>query len=262
MLRLFGIPESEIAATLRRAREDGVDLDALEITTCLRRGEIEIVSRWEPSADAVYDAFEDVVRSRHADVLFSDDGRPVDAQVADVLRDSGLRVACARITELDGASAYFPGGLVTYANEAKEQLAGVPAEMIEQHGAVSEEVAKALADGARAALHADIGVGVTGIAGPAGGSEEKPVGTVWVSVSRGDVSPVARLTRRVHLPGGRADVRDRSTTVAMHLLRRLLLGESDAPGSRVAQEPSAPAAGERGGTHGPAVNEGGPLGDE
>jgi nicotinamide-nucleotide amidase len=237
MLRLFGLPESEIAATLRQARASGVDLDALEITTCLRRGELEIVTRWEPEADPVYAAFEAVVRERHADTLFSEDGRSVDEQVADLIRSRGLQVACAesctgglmsaRLTELEGASDHFPGGLVTYANEAKVALARVPAETIERHGAVSAEVAVALADGARAALEADIGVGITGIAGPAGGTPEKPVGTVWLSVSHADGS---RLTRHVRLPGGRADVRDRSTTVAMHLLRRLLLGESDPVG--------------------------------
>jgi nicotinamide-nucleotide amidase len=267
MLRLFGIPESEIAATLRAAREQGVDLDALEITTCLRRGEIEIVTRWEPSLDATYDAFEAVIRDRHADTLFSDDGRSVDHQVADLLRERELSVACAesctggllsaRLTELDGASSYFPGGLVTYANEAKIALAGVPAAAIERHGAVSQPVAEALADGARRVLEADIGVGVTGVAGPAGGTPDKPVGTVWISVSSADG---ARLTRQVRLPGGRADVRDRSTTVALHLLRRLLLGEDDA--GRAPREPSAPAAGDpRAAAHGPAATEGGPLGD-
>jgi nicotinamide-nucleotide amidase len=274
MLRLFGMPESEIAETMRVARDQGVDLDALEITTCLRRGEIEIVTRWEPSFDDVYAAFEDVVRARNGDVLFSDDGRSVDTQVADLLRSLDLQVACAesctggllaaRLTELDGASAYFPGGLVTYANEAKTALAGVPASLISRVGAVSEEVAKALADGARAALDADVGVGITGIAGPTGGSKDKPVGTVWLSVSRrvsDGPGSVARLTRRVHLPGGRADVRDRSTTVALHLLRRLLSGESDDPGER-ATEPSAAAAGDPSGTHGAAATEGGPVGDE
>jgi len=270
-LRLFGIPESEIAATMRAARDTGVDLDALEITTCIRRGEIEVVTRWEPAVDDVYAAFEDVVRARNGDVLFSDDGRSVDAQVADLLRASGLRVACAesctggllaaRLTELDGASAYFPGGLVTYANAAKTSLADVPAALIARVGAVSKEVAIALADGARTALDADVGVGITGVAGPTGGSPEKPVGTVWLSVSRGDVAPVARLTRRVHLPGGRADVRDRSTTVALHLLRRLLSGESDAPEER-ADAPSAAAAGDASGTHGAAPTEGGPVGEE
>lgn len=232
MLRLFGLPESEIAATLRAARERGVDLDALEITTCLRRGEIEIVSRWEPAADQIYEAFEAVVRERHADTLFSDDGRSVDEQVADLLRARGLTVATAesctggllggRLTELGGSSDYFRGGLVTYANEAKVALAGVPAEAIARHGSVSAEVAEALADGARTALAADIGIGVTGVAGPGGGTPDKPVGTVWLSVSGPEA---ARLTRSTRLPGGRADVRERSTTIALHLLRRALLGE-------------------------------------
>jgi nicotinamide-nucleotide amidase len=234
MLRLFGIPESEIAATLRVARDSGVDIDQLEITTCLRRGEIEIVTRWEPAADAVYAAFADVVRSRHADTLFSDDGSSVDEQVAALLRSRGLRVATAesctggllagRLTELDGSSAYFPGGVVVYENAAKTALAGVSASVIAAVGAVSQEVAEALADGARTALGADVGIGITGIAGPGGGSAEKPVGTVWLSVSGPDG---ARLTRHVQLPGNRFDVRDRSTTVAMHMLRRLLLGETD-----------------------------------
>ncbi len=239
MLRLFGIPESEIAATLRAARAAGIDLDALEITTCLRGGEIEVVTRWEPDAQAIYDAFAAVVRERHGEVLFSDDGSSVDVQVARLLREGGLTVACGesctggllagRLTDLAGSSDYFPGALVTYANEAKVALAGVDAGELERVGAVSEEVAKALADGARAALGADVGVGVTGIAGPGGGSEEKPVGTVWLSVSHRDGG---RLTRRVLLPGTRADIRERTTTVAMHLLRRVLLGERDASAGR------------------------------
>jgi nicotinamide-nucleotide amidase len=108
-----------------------------------------------------------------------------------------------------------------YSNEAKMALAGVDEALLRDHGAVSSEVAEALADGARAALGADVGIGVTGIAGPGGGSEEKPVGLVWLSVAD---AAGGRLTRRLDLPGSRADVRDRTTTVAMHLLRRLLLG--------------------------------------
>ncbi|MDX6561673.1 MAG: nicotinamide-nucleotide amidase, partial [Gaiellales bacterium] len=92
MLRLFGIPESEIAETMRRARAGGVDLDRLEITTCLRRGEVEVVTRFAPEADDVYRAFADVVRSRHADTLYSEDGRSVDQQVADALRSGGLTI--------------------------------------------------------------------------------------------------------------------------------------------------------------------------
>jgi nicotinamide-nucleotide amidase len=129
-----------------------------------------------------------------------------------------------RLTERPGASEYVLGGLVCYANEAKVALAGVPVGMIETHGAVSTEVAEALADGARRSLGADIGVGITGLAGPGGGSEEKPVGTVCCSVA----GPGGRrITRKALLPGSRADIRDRSTTAAMHLLRRLLIGEYD-----------------------------------
>jgi nicotinamide-nucleotide amidase len=229
MLRLYGIPESEIAETLRLA-EDAHGLEGLEITTCLRRGEVEVVTRFSPAAAASYERFVETVRERHADTLFSDDGRTVDQQVADLLRTRGLTIAtaesctggllAARLTDLAGSSDYLLGGLVVYSNEAKAALAGVDPSLIERVGAVSLEVAEALADGARAALDADIGVGITGVAGPGGGTAEKPVGLVWFSVAGSDG---ARVTRSVNLPGDRADIRDRSTTVAMHLVRRLLV---------------------------------------
>ncbi len=237
-LRLFGIPESEIAETLRVAERDGVALERLEVTTCLKRGEVEIVTRYEPDAQDVYDAFAQVVAARHADTLFSRDGSTIDEQVAALLRGShspddthprrtiATAESCtggllaARLTELAGASDYVSGGIVAYSNEVKISQAGVPRELIETHGAVSEEVARALADGARARLGADVGVGITGVAGPGGGTEEKPVGLVWLSVSHGG----GELTRKVNLPGGRADVRDRATTVALHLVRRALSG--------------------------------------
>jgi nicotinamide-nucleotide amidase len=232
MLRLFGIPESEIAETLRRAREGGVDIDALEITTCLRRGEIEIVTRFEPRQARVYRAFEDVVRERHGDTLFSDDGRSIDVQVADLLRSRGLTIAtaesctggllAARITDAAGASAYFPGGAVVYDRAAKEEL-GVSPATLDAHGEVSVETARELAARVRERRGAGVGVGITGIAGPDGGTPEKPVGLVCFSV----VGPDGSLTRAVNLPGGRFDVRDRSTTVALHMVRRLLLGEHD-----------------------------------
>lgn len=233
-LRLFGIPESEIADTMLKAREAGIDLDALEITTCLRRGEVEVVTRYEPPQQAIYDAFAGVVAQRHPRDLFSVDGTSVDEQVASLLRESGRTIATAesctggllagRLTDLAGSSDYVLGALVVYSNEAKTALAGVPAELIEAHGAVSVEVAEALASGALSALGTDVGVGITGIAGPGGGTPDKPVGTVCFSVATRDA---ARLTRRLVLPGSRFDVRDRSTTVAMHLIRRLLRGELD-----------------------------------
>ncbi len=234
--RLFGIPESEIAETLRVAEREGVQLERLEVTTCLKRGEVEVVTRYEPDAQDAYDAFVEVLAARHADTLFSRDGSTVDEQVAALLRgshppdDSHPRrtiataesctggLLAARLTELAGASDYLNGGIVAYSNDAKVSQAGVPRELIDTHGAVSEEVARALADGARARLGADVGVGITGVAGPGGGTEQKPVGLVWLSVTLDG----GELTRSVNLPGGRADVRDRATTVALHLVRRAL----------------------------------------
>jgi nicotinamide-nucleotide amidase len=229
MLRLFGMPESEIAETLRAAGREGVELDRLEITTCLKRGEIEVVTRYEPDSESVYDAFAQIVAERHSDALFSDDGSTIDDQIATLLDRRTIATAesctggllAARLTDRAGSSRYVKGAIVAYSNEVKVAQAGVAPELIERHGAVSAEVAQALAEGARERLGADLGVGVTGIAGPDGGSEDKPVGLVWLTVAGpGD----ATMTRSVHLPGGRADVRDRATTVAMHMLRRALLG--------------------------------------
>jgi nicotinamide-nucleotide amidase len=233
MLRLFGIPESEIAETLRVAEREGVELDRLEVTTCLKRGEIEVVTRYEPEAESAYRQLVAIVQARHADTLFSQDGSSVDEQVAGLLRGGSAArsiataesctggLLAARLTETPGASEYVKGGIVAYSDEVKISQAGVPRELIEAHGAVSAEVAQALADGARSRLGADVGVGVTGVAGPGGGTEAKPVGLVWLSVAAGEAP---HMTRSVNLPGGRADVRDRATTVAMHMIRRTLAG--------------------------------------
>ncbi len=227
MLRLFGIPESEIANTLRAAQAAEVSLERLEITTCLRRGEIEVATTYEPAAEPDYDALVQFIADRHADTLFSLDGSTVDQQVAELLDGHRLAIAesctggmlAARITDRAGSSAYFVGGAVVYSDEAKSDLVGVDPALIARVGAVSLEVAEALAEGAIRRFEADISVGITGVAGPGGGTEEKPVGLVWFSISSRDGS---RITRSVRLPGNRADIRDRSTTVAMHLLRRLL----------------------------------------
>jgi nicotinamide-nucleotide amidase len=233
-MRLFGIPESEIAETLRQAEERGIELGKLEVTTCLKRGEIEVVTRYEPDAAGIYAELERLVGERHADTLFSTDGDTVDVQVAGMLREKGWSIAmaesctggelAARLTGPAGASEYVKGGIVVYANETKIALAGVDRKLIEEHGAVSEQVAQALAEGARERMGADVGVGVTGVAGPGGGTEQKPVGLVWLSVAG---PGGASITRSVNLPGARADIRDRASTVALHMVRRLLLGESD-----------------------------------
>jgi competence/damage-inducible protein CinA-like protein len=230
MLRLFGIPESEIAETLRVAEPDIPGFDRLEVTTCLRRGEVEVVVRHEPDAEEAWRALAEVVAERHTRALFSTDGSSVDEQVAKLLKGRWIATAesctgglmAARLTERPGSSEYVSGGVVSYSNEAKTDLLGVDPGLIERHGAVSPEVAEAMADGALARFEADTAISITGVAGPGGGTEAKPVGYVCWCAKLGDGS---RLTRDTRMPGDRTEIRDRSTTVGMHLLRRLLHGE-------------------------------------
>ncbi|MDP9391272.1 MAG: competence/damage-inducible protein A [Actinomycetota bacterium] len=225
-VRLWGALESQLAATLRGS---GSELAQLEITTCLRDGELEVVTRYPREAQPAYERLAALLAQRHGDTLFST-GPTLDDLVADAFADRGLTVATAesctggllagRLTARAGSSAWVLGGITAYANSAKERLVGVPAGMLAEHGAVSPEVAGALADGARARFGADVGVGITGIAGPGGGTADKPVGTVHVCV----VGPEGGKARALRLSGSRSAVRERSVTVALHLLRELLLG--------------------------------------
>ncbi len=231
-VRMFGLPESGLAESLRDAESRVEGFDRLEITTCLRRGELEIVTRYEPEAQPVYTELVAVLRERHGRHIFSEDGARVDDQVAALL--AGRRIAtaesctaglvAARLTDIPGSSAYVAGGVVAYANEAKTGMLDVDSALIEANGAVSEPVAEAMAEGALRRFGADTAVATTGIAGPGGGTEGKPVGTVCFTVMLSD-GPT--LTRTLLLPGNRSDIRERSTTVAMHLLRRTLLGGKD-----------------------------------
>lgn len=237
VVRLFGIPEAEIADSLRAADAAGLDLGALEITTCLRRAEIEITTSFGPQSQPAYDALVDYLAARHGTHLFSRDGSTIDEQVAELLL-AGESIAtaesctggllAARLTDRPGSSAYVLGGAVAYSNQAKIDLVDVPRELISTYGAVSVQVAESLADGARSRFGASVGVGITGVAGPDGGTAEKPVGLVCFSVAYGDPgNPEVRrrLTRSPQLPGNRMAVRERATTVAMHLIARVLRGE-------------------------------------
>mgnify|MGYP000396695821 FL=1 len=230
-IRMFGLPESGLAETLREAETLVPGFAGLEITTCLRRGELEIVTRYEPDAAESYRQLAGLLRERHPHDVFSEDGSLVDDQVAQLLSGRTIATAesctagllAARLADRPGSSAYLAGGVVSYSNEAKAELLGVDPDLIATHGAVSEPVAEAMAAGALQRFGADVAVGITGIAGPGGGSDEKPVGTVCFSVRVADGPP---HTRTIHLPGNRADIRERSTTVAMHMLRRVLSGQS------------------------------------
>lgn len=228
-LRLFGIPESEIAKSLRELGAEGVALEELEITTCLRRGEIEIDVRYRDGAAATAGAVRAGFASRHPRHLFSTDGETIDSQVARLLSGHrlGLAESCsggllaARITNVPGASGYLAGGVVAYSNEAKAELLGVDPDLIAAHGAVSPEVAQAMALGALERFSADVAVAITGIAGPEGGSEEKPVGYVCFDARLADGTSISRDPV---IPGDREDIRERSALVGMHLLRILLSG--------------------------------------
>jgi nicotinamide-nucleotide amidase len=228
-LRMIGIPESEIAKSLREI-ESEADLSPLEITTCLRRGEIEVDVRYRDGGEPAANAVRAGIAQRHGRHLFSEDGTTIDEQVARLLQGHRLGLAeslsggllAARITNVPGASAYLAGSVVAYSNESKSELLGVDPELIEAHGAVSSEVAEAMARGALRRFEADVAVSMTGIAGPEGGTREKPVGYVcfFALTSEG-----ASLRRDPVIPGGRQDIRERSALVGMHMLRILLSGE-------------------------------------
>ena len=206
MLRLFGIPESEIAATLRAAEDErGIAAVASSRSppacAAARSRSSRATSRRPRTPTA---RWRRLIRERHGDTLFSDDGSSIDEQVAALLAGPPLRtiavaesctggLVTARLTERPGSSAYVLGGVTAYSNAAKADLVGVDPELIEAHGAVSPEVAGALADGAIARFGADVGVGLTGVAGPDGGTEDKPVGYVcFCVVERGARTPGAR----------------------------------------------------------------------
>jgi nicotinamide-nucleotide amidase len=228
-MRMFGVPESEIAKSLREIETEGVEIGAVEITTCLRRGEIEIDVRYRDEAEAVAERVRDELARRHPRETFSLDGETIDSQVAALLkgRRLGLAESCsggllaARITDPPGASEYMAGSVVAYSNEAKVDLLGVDPALIEEKGAVSPEVAEAMAIGALERFGADVAVSITGIAGPGGGSEEKPVGYVCFNARLADGTAIARDPV---IPGDRSDIRERSALVGMHLLRTLLGG--------------------------------------
>jgi competence/damage-inducible protein CinA-like protein len=225
-VRLWGTLEAQLAVVLR---DHDAELSGLEVTTCMREGELEVVTRYAPEAQPAYDRLGALLAGSFAGTLFST-GPTLDELVAGGFADRGLTVAtaesctggllAARLTERPGSSAWVLGGVTAYSNSAKEQLLDVPAAVLADHGAVSAEVAVALAEGARARFGADVGVGITGVAGPGGGTPEKPVGTVHVCVA----GPGGRQLRALRLPGSRSAVRDRSVTMTMHLLRVLLVG--------------------------------------
>ena len=163
------------------------------------------------------------------DVLMGLDGAPLEEVVGRLLRQQGKTLAvaescsggliCHRLTDISGSSDYFQGGVVTYSNQAKMDLLAVPPTILEQHGAVSPDTARAMALGVQKLFHADYGLAVTGIAGPTGGTPEKPVGLVYMGLA----TPAGVETRRHQFPGDREMVKVLTAETALDWLRRELL---------------------------------------
>jgi nicotinamide-nucleotide amidase len=232
VLRFFGTPESAVAQALEDAGGDG---DGVEATICAREFEIHVDLLSGPGASERSAAIAAALRDRLGKHLFSEDERTVSEIVLDLCRRQGLTLATAesctgglvasRLTGIPGSSDVFVGGVVAYADGVKEEELGVARAVLEAHGAVSAEAAAAMARGVRARLGADVAVAVTGIAGPGGGTEDKPVGLVFLHA----VGPDGEEARRTELPGDREMVRGRATAAALHLVRRLLESRHTAP---------------------------------
>jgi nicotinamide-nucleotide amidase len=230
VLRLFGVSESAVARALEQAGGDG---DGVEATICAREFEIHVDLVVEPGADDRADRLEAGLAERLEQWLFGRDERRVEELVLSLASAHGLRLAtaesctggmvAARLTGVPGSSASFVGGVVAYADDVKRSGLDVSEELLAAHGAVSPEVAAAMAEGARARLGAEVAVSVTGVAGPDGGTPEKPVGRVYLHAA----GPDGGLTRMLDLPGEREQVRVRATVTALHLLRALLTGTRD-----------------------------------
>ena len=225
VLRLFGISESSIAKALADAGGDG---DGVDVTICAREFELHIDLFVDPGADARADELEQAFETAAGRYVFSRDERSTAELVVDLLRDRGLTLGtaesctgglvAARITDVPGSSDVFLGSIVSYADSVKRDRLGVPDDVLAAHGAVSAETAEAMAAGARAALGVDVAVSVTGIAGPGGGTEEKPVGLVYLHA----VGPDGEVSRRLDFPGDRETIRLRAAVAALHLVRRLV----------------------------------------
>ncbi|HZB86453.1 MAG TPA: CinA family nicotinamide mononucleotide deamidase-related protein [Gaiellaceae bacterium] len=225
VLRLFGPSESAVASALAEA---GGETDGLEVTVCAHDLELRIDLFARTPAREHAPRVAAALRRRFRDELFAEDERPVAELVLDLCRNAGLTLATAesctgglvgaRLTDVPGSSDVFLGGIVAYSDEAKRRQLGVAEELLREHGAVSGAVAAAMAKGAQTALGADVAVAVTGVAGPGGGTAEKPVGLVFIHAE----SPDGDSARKLQLPGDRGAIRARATAVALHALRQLL----------------------------------------
>ena len=226
VLRLHGVPESRAVAAL-----EGLDRGAwarLRVGICAREAELEVTVRSAPGDAWAAGALEDRLAAELGAALYSRDGATVDEIVARGLLAGGETVAVAesctggglgaRLTARPGSSAYVLGGVISYADAVKRDVLGVEAELLRRHGAVSGPVAERMAAGVRELVGSDWALSITGVAGPAGGTPEKPVGLVFVGLA----GPDGVAAREHRLRGDREAIRERSGAIALHALRRAL----------------------------------------
>jgi len=225
VLRFYGVSESAVASALARAGGDG---DGVEVTICARDAEIHVDLFSAPEARERALALESSFVEPIARWLYTTEETPIEELVLDLCRERELTLAtaesctgglvAARLTSVPGSSAVFLGAVVAYADAVKRSALGVPAAVLQAHGAVSAEAAQAMARGGRERLGADVAVSVTGIAGPGGGTPEKPVGLVYLCAS----GPRGERARDFVFTGDRETVRARATVAALHLVRSLV----------------------------------------
>jgi nicotinamide-nucleotide amidase len=225
VLRMFGVSESAVAQALAAVGGEG---DGVDVTICARDFEIHIDLFVQPGAEERADEIERGLVEPNERYVFSRDERSTAELVLDLLRERGLTLGTAesctggllagRLTDVPGSSDVFRGSIVAYADDVKAEQLGVPEDVLAAHGAVSAETAAAMAHGARARLGVDVAVAVTGVAGPGGGTVEKPVGLVYLHA----VGPGGEVDRRIDFPGDRATIRTRATVAGLHLVRRVV----------------------------------------
>jgi nicotinamide-nucleotide amidase len=225
VLRFYGVSESAVAQSLAAVGGDG---DGVDVTICARDFELHVDLFFQPGGEERADAIADALAADSATFLFSREEVGTAELVLSLLRRRGLTLVtaesctgglvAARLTDVPGSSDVFLGAIVAYADEMKAAQLGVPDDVLAEHGAVSAETAAAMARGARERLGADIAVSVTGVAGPGGGTEEKPVGLVYLHAS----GPMGERDLRFEFPGDRETIRTRSAVAALHLVRRLV----------------------------------------
>jgi nicotinamide-nucleotide amidase len=230
-LRVAGIPESDVD---QRISPIYTKYDGVNTTILAAPGEIQVHLRaWsgdKAGTDKTLDEMVERITLALGENIFTRQGQSLEHVVADALTLNQATISTAesctggllaeRLTRIPGSSNYFLGGVVSYSNALKSAWVDVPATMIESHGAVSAEVAAALADGIRRRTGSTLGIGITGVAGPGGGTPEKPVGLVHIALANGTAAPVER---GMNFPGDRERVRWQATQTALDMIRRYFI---------------------------------------